>query len=52
MKPEFEMMFKKEGLTIFDEDTLPLFEAYFSWISMLFMSWGIKNKTRSVIYGT
>ena len=47
MKPEFEKELKNKGLNISDRDTLSLFEAYLSWVSMLFTSLGIKNKIRS-----
>ncbi|MGB9978138.1 methanogen output domain 1-containing protein [Methanobacterium sp.] len=47
MKPEFEKELKNNGLDIFDDDTVTLFEAYLSWISKLFTSFGIKNKIRS-----
>jgi len=47
MKPEFEKKLKNKGLNISDEDIIPLFETYLSWLSELFTSFGIKNKIRS-----
>ncbi|MEL7669511.1 methanogen output domain 1-containing protein [Methanobacterium sp.] len=47
MKPEFEKELKNKDLDISDDDTVLLFEAYLSWISNLFTSFGVKNKIRS-----
>ena len=47
LKPEFEKELRDNGLNISKDDIVLLFEAYLSWISKLFTSFGIKNKIRS-----
>ncbi len=46
MRPDFESELKKLGLNVNQEDILPLFEAYLSWISKLFTDLGVKNQIR------